>query len=82
MRESLSLGLDIGTSGVKALLDGVRIEDPDTTRIDAGAEIGAGTLLRPFTFVGAGARVGRNCSIGPHAHVPRGTVVPDGTTVA
>jgi bifunctional UDP-N-acetylglucosamine pyrophosphorylase/glucosamine-1-phosphate N-acetyltransferase len=66
----------------KALLDGVRIEDPDTTRIDAGAEIGAGTLLRPFTLVGAGARIGRNCSIGPHAHVPRGAVVADGAVIA
>ena len=66
----------------KALLDGVRIEDPDTTRIDAGAEIGAGTLLRPFTFVGCGARIGRNCRVGPHAHVPRGAIVADGTVLA
>jgi bifunctional UDP-N-acetylglucosamine pyrophosphorylase/glucosamine-1-phosphate N-acetyltransferase len=65
----------------RALLDGVRIEDPDTTRIDAGAEIGAGTLLRPFTFVGAQARIGRNCRIGPFAHVPRGAVVPDGAVL-
>lgn len=64
----------------RALLDGVRVEDPDTTRIDAGAEIGAGTVVRPFTFVGAGARIGARCRIGPFAHVPRGAVVPDGAT--
>jgi len=63
----------------RALLDGVRIEDPDTTRIDAGVEIGPGTLLRPFTFLGAGARIGRNCRVGPHAHVARGAVLADGT---
>lgn len=66
----------------RALLDGVRIEDPDTTRIDAGVEIGAGTLLRPFTFIGCDARIGQRCSIGPYAHVPRGAVVPDGTQLA
>ncbi len=64
----------------RLLLEGVRIEDPDTARIDADVEIGPGTTLRPFTFVGAGARIGKRCRIGPFAHVPRGAVVPDGTT--
>jgi len=63
------------------LLAGIRIEDPDTTRIDAGVEIGAGTELLPFTFVGAGAQIGKDCRIGPHAHVPRGAVVLDGTVL-
>jgi bifunctional UDP-N-acetylglucosamine pyrophosphorylase/glucosamine-1-phosphate N-acetyltransferase len=65
----------------RALNDGVRIEDPETARIDAGVEIGAGTLLRPFTFIGAGARIGRDCRIGPFAHVPRGAVVADGAVI-
>lgn len=64
----------------RALLDGVRIEDPDTTRIDAGAEIGLGTVLSPFTFVGAHARIGQRCRIGPFAHVPKGAVLPDGAS--
>jgi bifunctional UDP-N-acetylglucosamine pyrophosphorylase/glucosamine-1-phosphate N-acetyltransferase len=62
----------------EALLAGVRVEDPDTTRIDAGAEIGPGTVVRPFTFVGAGARIGKRCRIGPFAHVAKGAVLPDG----
>jgi bifunctional UDP-N-acetylglucosamine pyrophosphorylase / glucosamine-1-phosphate N-acetyltransferase len=62
----------------RLLLEGVRIEDPDTARIDADVEIGAGTTLLPFTFVGAGARIGKRCRIGPHAHVPRGAVLRDG----
>ena len=62
----------------RALLDGVRIEDPDTVRIDAGAEIGPGTVLAPFVLVGAGARIGKRCRIAPFAHVPKGARVPDG----
>jgi bifunctional UDP-N-acetylglucosamine pyrophosphorylase/glucosamine-1-phosphate N-acetyltransferase len=62
----------------RALLAGVRVEDPDTTRIDAGAEIGPGTVLCPFTFVGRGARIGKRCRVGPFAHVPAGAVLPDG----
>jgi bifunctional UDP-N-acetylglucosamine pyrophosphorylase/glucosamine-1-phosphate N-acetyltransferase len=62
----------------RALLDGVRIEDPDTVRIDAGAEIGPGTVIAPFVFVGAGARIGKRCRIAPFAHVPKGARVPDG----
>jgi bifunctional UDP-N-acetylglucosamine pyrophosphorylase/glucosamine-1-phosphate N-acetyltransferase len=64
----------------RLLLDGVRIEDPDTTRIDADVEIGAGTTVLPFTFVGAGARIGRRCRVGPCAHVPRGAVLRDGAS--
>jgi len=62
----------------RLLLDGVRIEDPDTTRIDADVEIGPGTTLLPFTFVGAGARIGKGCRVGPHAHVPKGAILRDG----
>jgi bifunctional UDP-N-acetylglucosamine pyrophosphorylase/glucosamine-1-phosphate N-acetyltransferase len=62
----------------RLLLEGVRIEDPDTARIDADVEIGAGTTLLPFVSVGAGARIGRRCRIGPFAHVPRGAVLRDG----
>jgi bifunctional UDP-N-acetylglucosamine pyrophosphorylase/glucosamine-1-phosphate N-acetyltransferase len=65
----------------RALAEGVRIEDPETTRIDAGVEIGAGTVLHPFTAVGAGARIGQRCRIGPFAAVPRGAVVPDGSVL-
>jgi bifunctional UDP-N-acetylglucosamine pyrophosphorylase/glucosamine-1-phosphate N-acetyltransferase len=65
----------------RALADGVRIEDPETTRIDADVEIGPGTVLRPFTLIGAGARIGRGCRIGPHAHVPKGAVVADGAVL-
>jgi bifunctional UDP-N-acetylglucosamine pyrophosphorylase/glucosamine-1-phosphate N-acetyltransferase len=65
----------------RLLLEGIRIEDPDTTRIDADVQVGTGTHLLPFTFVGAGARIGKGCRIGPYAHVPRGAVLGDGTVL-
>jgi len=56
---------------------GVRIEDPMSTVIDAGVEIGAGTVLRPFTWVAKGARIGQNCQIGPHVAIGPGSSVGD-----
>ena len=57
--------------------NGVRIEDPATTSIDAGAEIDPGTRLRPFTTISAGARIGADCVIGPFASIGPGTTVGD-----
>jgi len=63
------------------LRNGVRIEDPGTTVIDAGAEIGEGTLLLPHTFLEGGVRVGAGCRIGPLCHVGRGAVLGAGAVV-
>lgn len=54
---------------------GVRIEDPATTVVDAGVEIGAGTILRPFTHLASGVRIGSDCRIGPYAELGPGTTV-------
>jgi len=61
------------------LLDeGVTIVDPDNTWIEAGASIGPDTVIYPFSFIGAEARIGASCRIGPFAHVPRGAQLADG----
>ncbi|MHC4952514.1 MAG: bifunctional UDP-N-acetylglucosamine diphosphorylase/glucosamine-1-phosphate N-acetyltransferase GlmU [Planctomycetota bacterium] len=60
---------------------GVRIEDPATTVVDAGVEVGAGTLLRPFTFLVAGARVGEGCTVGPHSTVGPGSTLGEGVRI-
>ncbi len=60
---------------------GVRMEDPETTVIDSGAEIGEGTLLLPHTWIAAGARIGAGCRIGPLCHVGRDAVVGAGAVV-
>jgi len=56
---------------------GVIIEDPATTVVDAGVEIGAGTTLRPFTSIAKGARIGKNCTLGPHVAVGPGSTLAD-----
>ncbi|MHC4550595.1 MAG: bifunctional UDP-N-acetylglucosamine diphosphorylase/glucosamine-1-phosphate N-acetyltransferase GlmU [Planctomycetota bacterium] len=62
----------------QAMERGVWVADPETTCIDAGAEIGAGTVLKPFTYIGPDVRVGRDCRVGPHAYLREGVVVGDG----
>ena len=61
---------------------GVTIEDPATTTIDTGVEIGADTAIRPCTIIRGPARIGRGCRIGPLAHLPAGTTLEDGAEVA
>lgn len=52
------------------MLAGVTIEDPLSTSIDYGIEIGADTVVRPFTVLeGAGLRIDANCTIGPLQHI-------------
>jgi len=60
---------------------GVTIEDPATTAIDVGVEIGCDTVIGPCTVIRGPARIGANCRVGPLAHLPAGTVLADGETV-
>ena len=63
------------------LAAGVRIEDPATTYIDAGVEIGRGTRVLPCTVIRAGVTVGEDCEVGPFTHLRSGTVLRDGAEV-
>jgi len=65
----------------RILESGVTIVSPELTWIEAGADVGPETVIEPFTFVGSGARIGRQCRIGPMAVVERGEVVADGRGV-
>ncbi|MHC4849964.1 MAG: bifunctional UDP-N-acetylglucosamine diphosphorylase/glucosamine-1-phosphate N-acetyltransferase GlmU [Planctomycetota bacterium] len=60
---------------------GVRIEDPATTVVDAGVEIGSGTVIRPFTHLACGSRIGRDCRLGPHASIGPGTALGADVTI-
>ena len=62
--------------------DGVTIVSGTSVYVEDGATIGRDTTVYPFTFVGRDASVGHDCVVGPFAAVPRGVIVPDGTTVA
>jgi bifunctional UDP-N-acetylglucosamine pyrophosphorylase/glucosamine-1-phosphate N-acetyltransferase len=63
------------------LAAGVAIEDPATTFIDHGVEIGAGTRILPCTVIRAGVRIGQGCEVGPFTHLRGGTVLEDGAEV-
>ncbi len=60
---------------------GVSIIDPRTTWIDASVEIGAQTVIHPFTYLEGNARIGGGCAIGPFAFVRSGAVVLDESRV-
>jgi bifunctional UDP-N-acetylglucosamine pyrophosphorylase/glucosamine-1-phosphate N-acetyltransferase len=73
---------------------GVTIVDPGATVIDVGVEIGADTVIEPFTTIRGAARIGARCtirhsylvdctledgvSVGPFAYLRPGTVLRAG----
>ena len=59
------------------LSNGVQIEDPSTTYIDHGVEIGRGTHVLPCTVIRAGVKIGEDCEVGPFTHLRVGTVLED-----
>jgi len=63
------------------MANGVHVEDPATTYIDWGVEIGQGTKIFPCSMIRSGARVGRDCEVGPFSHLRTGTVLQDGSHV-
>jgi len=56
---------------------GVIVDDPTTTWIETGVEIGPGTRILPFCVIRRGVRIGRHCLVGPFAHLRDGTVLED-----
>lgn len=63
------------------LENGVFIEDPATTYVDHGVEIGPGTRILPCSVIRAGVRIGRDCEVGPFAQLRAGTVLEDGAEI-
>ncbi|UCC98375.1 MAG: NTP transferase domain-containing protein [Phycisphaerales bacterium] len=55
--------------------NGVTIVDPDTTWIDARAQIGQDTVIEPFTYIHGQVKIGQGCRVGPFAHLRHGTVL-------
>ena len=60
---------------------GVYIEDPDSTWIDHGVEIGAGSRILPCSVIRGGVTVGAGCEVGPFTHLRPGTRLADGAEV-
>jgi bifunctional UDP-N-acetylglucosamine pyrophosphorylase/glucosamine-1-phosphate N-acetyltransferase len=63
------------------LSNGVYIEDPDTTYIDHGVAIGAGTRILPCTVIRSNVVIGRDCEVGPFTQLRTGTVLEDGAEI-
>ena len=64
-----------------ALEKGVTILNPESTTVEFDVEIGQDTIIYPSTYIGAGTRIGRNCSIGPFAYL-RDTRIPDHSNIS
>ncbi len=52
-----------------------------TATIDAGAEIGEGTLIWHYSHVRESARIGKNCVIGEHVYIGPNVVIGDGVKI-
>ncbi len=62
---------------VERLMDlGVTVLDPASIYVAPEVEVGEDTILLPFTVLEAGTVVGRECTLGPGAHV-RGSRIGD-----
>ncbi len=59
------------------MTNGVTIVDPLTTHIASGVKIGVDTVIKPFTVIDHDVVVGKNCVIGPFAHLRPGTRIDD-----
>jgi bifunctional UDP-N-acetylglucosamine pyrophosphorylase/glucosamine-1-phosphate N-acetyltransferase len=51
------------------LENGVTILQPETVTIEHDVEIGRDTVIYPCTYLAAGTRIGKNCSIGPFVYL-------------
>ncbi len=60
---------------------GVRIEDPATTFVSHGVEIGPGTHILPCTYIHSGVKIGAGCEVGPFTQLRPGTVLKDRSEV-
>jgi bifunctional UDP-N-acetylglucosamine pyrophosphorylase/glucosamine-1-phosphate N-acetyltransferase len=51
------------------LEEGVTILQPETVTIEHDVKIGRDTVIYPCTYLAAGTRIGKNCSIGPFVYL-------------
>jgi bifunctional UDP-N-acetylglucosamine pyrophosphorylase/glucosamine-1-phosphate N-acetyltransferase len=63
------------------MLAGVTIVAPEMTYIDPRSQIGAETIIYPFTTITGPAVIGRNCRIGPHALIHGPVQIADNTII-
>ena len=59
----------------KLMSEGVHIIDPDTTYIDATAQIDAGAVIEPNTVIRGKVEIGSGSRVGPFAQIRTGTYI-------
>src|SRR5437763_10325388 len=47
------------------MLNGVTVEDPATTYVEADVRIGQDTVLRPMSYLCGSTSIGEECDVGP-----------------
>ena len=52
-----------------ALEQGITILQPETVTVEFDVSIDKDTVIYPFTYIEAGTRIGKNCTIGPFVHL-------------
>ncbi|MFC1587332.1 bifunctional N-acetylglucosamine-1-phosphate uridyltransferase/glucosamine-1-phosphate acetyltransferase [Planctomycetota bacterium] len=57
--------------------NGVTILSPENTWLECDVEIGADTVVHPFSVIRNGVRIGRHCEVGPFCQLRQGTVLHD-----
>lgn len=65
----------------KHLTNGVTIIDPDSTWISPETEIDSDTVIYPSTYIEGVNKIGKNCKIGPFAHLRGGVILEDDVKV-
>ncbi len=65
----------------QAMLEGVTVVDPATTRIGAGVKIGCDTVIQPNTILEGKTVIGEDCEIGPNTRLTN-CVIGNNTEVA
>jgi bifunctional UDP-N-acetylglucosamine pyrophosphorylase/glucosamine-1-phosphate N-acetyltransferase len=63
------------------LARGVVVPDPESVVIEPDVEIAPGARILPFTVVGHGCRIARDCVVGPFAHLRGGTILEAGVLI-
>ena len=63
------------------MTNGTTIVSPENTYIDPQVQLGADTIIEPFTSITGPVTIGDNCHIGPHAVIEGPISIPSGTTV-
>ena len=65
----------------KHLTNGVTIIDPESTWISPETEIEPDTVIYPSTYIEGVNRIGKNCKIGPFAHLRGGVTLDDNVKI-